>query len=324
MSRNRFSCLRIAPILAAALALPAAVHATENAGSVYPIGAETVMPGVTPPGHGTMLVEFSLFYEANELMNSAGDSAAPEFKVRVVANAVKIVHNWDFPVFGGRLNSNIAVPTIYEKLHVSPGDYSKTGIGNVILGLFQVGYQKNSLHWYYEGDVYLPGAPYTKGDVVNTGQHNYAAAPVAAFTYLPHGGEWEVSSKYQYIVNFNDTVTNYRSGNEFTWEYVAMKEVSRNVAIGANGYLYQQTTNDELNGAISGGGNRGRDLTVGPEVRVNLAGHCLVIFKYFRDTLVENKPEGNAFWFEMGVPLHLGRTVPAVARSVHQGNSKGD
>jgi hypothetical protein len=194
----------------------------------------------------------------------------------------------------------------------------------VILGLFQVGYQKNSLHWYYEGDVYLPGAPYTKGDVVNTGQHNYAAAPVAAFTYLPHGGEWEVSSKYQYIVNFNDTVTNYRSGNEFTWEYVAMKEVSRNVAIGANGYLYQQTTNDELNGAISGGGNRGRDLTVGPEVRVNLAGHCLVIFKYFRDTLVDNKPEGNAFWFEMGVPLHLGRTVPAVARSAHQGNSKGD
>lgn len=323
MSGHPVSCLRIAPILAAALMLPAAVQATENAGSVYPIGAETVMPGVTPPGHGTMLIEFSAFCEANELMNSAGASATPEFKVRVMANAFKIVHNWDFPVLGGKFNSNIAVPTVYQELHVAPGDYGKTGIGNVILGLFQIGYQKNSLYWYYEGDVYLPGAPYTKGDVLNIGQNNYAAAPVAAFTYLPHGGEWEVSSKYQYIVNFHDTVTHYRSGNEFTWEYVAMKDVSHKVAVGVNGYLYQQTTDDEQNGATFGSGNRGRDLAVGPEVRVH-AGHCIVVFKYFRGTLVENKPAGNAFWFEMGIPLHLGRTVPAAASSVHQGNSKGD
>lgn len=323
MPSHLVSRLRIAPILAAALMLPAAVQATENACSVYPIGAETVMPGVTPAGHGTMLVEFSLFYEANELTNSAGASAAPEFKVRVMANAIKLVHNWDLPVLGGKFNSNIAVPAVYEKLHVAPGDYTQSGLGNVILGLFQIGYQKGSMHWYYEGDIYLPGSPYTKGAALNTGQNNYAAAPVAAFTYLPHGGEWEVSSKYEYIVNFHDTATHYRSGNEFTWEYVAMKEVSRDVAMGVNGYLYQQTTNDEQNGAIFGGGNQGRDLAVGPEVRVH-AGHCIAVFKYFRDTLVENKPAGNAFWFEMAVPLHLGRTIPAAASSVHQGNSKGD
>lgn len=170
MPSHLVSRLRIAPILAAALMLPAAVQATENACSVYPIGAETVMPGVTPAGHGTMLVEFSLFYEANELTNSAGASAAPEFKVRVMANAIKLVHNWDLPVLGGKFNSNIAVPTVYEKLHVAPGDYTQSGLGNVILGLFQIGYQKGSMHWYYEGDIYLPGSPYTKGAALNTGR----------------------------------------------------------------------------------------------------------------------------------------------------------
>jgi hypothetical protein len=324
MSHHRYSGLCITHFLAAALLLPVAIHATENGASVYPVGVETVLPGITPPGHGTMLYGISAFYEANELTNSAGASASPEFKVRLMGNAVKFVHNWGLPVLGGKFNTNIVVPMFYQQLHVLPGDYSKTGVANVTLGLFEVGYQKHSLFWYYEGDLYLPGTRYANGAALNIGQNNYAVAPVAALTYLPHGGAWEVSSKYEYIVNFRDAVTNYRSGNEFTWEYVAMKEVSRKVAMGVNGYFYQQTTDDQQNAATFGDGNRGRALAAGPEVRMHLPGHCGVAFKYFHDTLVENRPASNSFWFEMGIPLHLNRTTPAAATSAHQSNPKGD
>jgi hypothetical protein len=233
------------------------------------------------------------------------------------------VHNWGVPVLGGKLNSNLAVPTAYEELHITPGDYSQSGLGNVILGLFQVGYEENALHWYYEGDVYLPGAPYGKSNVLNIGQHNYAVAPVAAFTWLPRQGAWEVSSKYTYIVNFLDAATDYRSGNEFTWEYVAMKNVSRAMALGLNGYLYQQVTNDTQNGAIFENGNRGRDLAVGPEVRISLPGHSGIALKYFRDTMVENKPAGNAFWFQAGLPLHLGRSMPSLVSRADQSSRQG-
>jgi hypothetical protein len=324
MSRHSFFHFHFALGLATVLLLPNAICASENGGSVYPIGAETVMPAVTPPAHATVLVEFSAFYEANELMNASGVSATPEFKVRVAANAIKMVHNWGIPVLGGSLNSNIAVPSAYQNLHIAPGDYSKSALSNVILGVFQVGYEKSALHWYYEGDVYFPGAAYAKSDVVNIGQNNYAVAPVAAFTWLPHGGAWEASSKFQYIVNFRDAATQYRSGNEFMWEYAGMKQVSRLVAIGPNGYLYQQTSDDTQNGLIFENGNRGRDVAVGPEVRIQLPGHCLMVFKYFRDTLVQNKPAGNAFWFEMGVPLRLSRSVPIAANTPHQTAAKGD
>jgi hypothetical protein len=316
------SCIALS--LAGTFLLPATLRATENSASVYPVGVETVMPGMIPPDHGTMLFEFSTFYEADELNNSTGSSASPEFKLRVLANAFKLVHNWGFPLLGGKVNSNIAVPALYEELHIPSACSSKNGIGNVTLGLFEVGYQRNALHWYYEGDVYLPGAAYAKSDVLNIGQHNYAVAPVAAFTWLPRQGAWEVSSKYEYIVNFRDAATNYRSGNEFTWEYVAMKQVSHRAALGLNGYLYQQTTGDVESGAIVGDGNLGRDLALGPEVRISPLGQSAIVFKYFRDTMVENKPAGNAFWFQMGLPLHLGRSVSSVSNRADHSTSQGE
>jgi len=291
--------------MAAAMMSPDA-NATEKGVSVYPVGADTVLPGLTPPRGGNALDEFTLYYQANRLNTSSGASALPEFKVRVFANAVKLVHSWNVPVFGGSLNSLIVAPTFYEQLHVASGDYSKNGLGNVIVGVFAVGYQKDSWHWFYEGDAYLPGAPYVKTDVLNIGQNNYGAAPVGGFTFLPRHAEWEVSSKAQYIVNFHDASTHYRSGNEVTWEYDVMKQLSRNVAIGVNGYLYKQATDDRQNGVVVGDGNRGRDLAIGPEARLPLGPHGALAFKYFRDTLVQNKPSGNAFWFELGIPLSFG------------------
>jgi hypothetical protein len=282
--------------------------ATENGASVYPVGVETVKPGMTPPPNGTMLFEFTAFYSANQMNNSAGQSAAPEFKVRVFANAFKLLHNWDVPVLGGRLNSNIAVPTIYQQLHIAPGDFAKSGLTNIDIGVFQVGYNTGSLHWFYEGDVFLPGAAYNKTDILNIGQHNYATGPVAGFTYLPHRGAWEASSKLLYLVNFHDPNTHYRGGNEFVWEYDGMREISRRAAVGVNGYFYRQTTDDFQNGLRVGDGNRGRDLAVGPEVRIHFGHHSGLAVKYIRDTLVENKPQGNAFWFQLAVPLSLGRS----------------
>lgn len=282
--------------------------ASENGGSVYPIGVETVMPGMLPPPGKTMFFEFSTFYTANQLDNSFGKSAAPEFKLRVEANAIRFVHNWGVPVFGGMLNSNIAVPQLYEQLHVAPGLFTGAGLGNVDIGVAQLGYNHGPWHWYYEGDVFLPGAPYSKTAVLNIGQHNYAAAPVTAFTYLPNHERTELSSKFMYIVNFKDPATSYLGGNQFIWEYDAMQQVSRKIALGANGYLSLQTTDDRQFGAVVGDGNRDRDFDIGPEVRISLPGHSAFALKYIADTMVENQPRGNAFWFQIGIPIGFGRS----------------
>jgi len=77
---------------------------------------------------------------------------------------------------------------------------------------------------------------------------------------------------------------------------------------GFNGYFYQQTTNDDLKGVVFQDGFRGRDLAVGPQLRFPLGKHGGFAFKYYRDTLVQNKPRGNAFWFQLSVTI--GRRAP--------------
>lgn len=282
-------------------------QATENGASVYPVGIETVLPGLTPNPHGTMLYGYVAYYTANQLDNAEGESTVPGFKLDVFATAFKVVHNWNVHLLGGTLNSNIAVPFLHERLSLPNGQFSKFGIGNASIGVLELGYKKGDWHWLYEADVLLPGASYSKTAILNVGQHNFAVAPVAAFTYLPFQGKTEISSKLQYIVNSEDVATRYHSGNELACEYVAMQEISRRVALGLNGYFYKQTTDDRQNGAVVGGGLRGRDFAIGPELRFRLGPHSGFALKYQRDTWVQNRPRGNAFWFQIGIPLSLGR-----------------
>jgi hypothetical protein len=65
-----------------------------------------------------------------------------------------------------------------------------------------VGYHRRNPHWFYEADIWLPGIGYSSSNVLNIGQHNYAAGPVAGFTYLSDRGKLEMSSQVLHIVNW--------------------------------------------------------------------------------------------------------------------------
>jgi hypothetical protein len=104
-------------------------------------------------------------------------------------------------------------------------------------------------------------------------------------------------------VNGTNSQTQYRSGNELIWEYAGMQNVTKKLAVGANGFYYQQTTGDLQNGVNIG--NRGRDVAVGPEIRYHFS-HMALIAKYQRDMLVQNKTIGNSFWLQLGIPIGRG------------------
>jgi hypothetical protein len=282
-----------------------AANATENAGSVYPTGVETVMPGMVPAPGASFLGEFDNFYQANSLADGHGHSAVPGFHLGVEAIALKFVHNWGLHVLGGTLVSYAAVPYVFIHLDVPGASQSKSGFGNPDLQPVAVAYRNGDLHWWYGLDVFTPGFEYNRNDLVNIGQHNYALAPTGAFTYLP-GQSTEISSKFQYIVNGNNDQTQYRSGNEFMWEYDGMRNITKKIAVGVNGFYYQQTTDDMQNGMRVGDGNRGRDFAAGPEIRCHLGHKLGLIAKYTRDMAVQNKTIGNSFWLQLGLPLGHG------------------
>jgi hypothetical protein len=70
-------------------------------------------------------------------------------------------------------------------------------------------------------------------------------------------------------VNCRNGDTRYHSENEFMQAYAVMVAVSKRIAIGVNGFYYQQTTDDRPNGVrVKRYGLRGRDFAIGPEVRI--------------------------------------------------------
>src|ERR1035438_2826583 len=86
------------------------VTGTEGSGSVYPIGAETVLPGLTPAAGQTMFAEFSTTYQANGFLDGQGHSSVPGFKLPVYAFAPKFSHNWGVHLLGGDLVCWAAFP----------------------------------------------------------------------------------------------------------------------------------------------------------------------------------------------------------------------
>jgi hypothetical protein len=277
-------------------------HATENGISMYPVGAETVMPGVMPPSGKTIFAEFDNFYQANGLMDGSGHNSVPGFHLRVAAAAVKFVHNWGVKALGGELVSSAALPVLYEHLTGPFGTVHKAGLGNPDIGVLAVTYAKGPWHWWYGVDAYTPGAQYNKNDLLNVGQHNFSTAPLGAFTYLPDGGRTEISSRVQYIVNFTNPADQYRSGHELIWEYIAARNVTRKLSIGLNGYGYLQTTDDRQNGIAVASGYRGRVFAAGPQIKYHV-GEVALILKYQKEMLVENRTKGNSMWIELGIPL---------------------
>jgi hypothetical protein len=295
-SKRTFTCLLIG------LGLTVAASAGENGVSVYPAGVETIMPGALPPSGKTLLLEFNNFYQANGLMDGSGHSLVPGFHLRVSAEAVKVVHNWGVKALGGTLVSSVALPVLYMHLSGPFGSVHKGGIGNPDIGLLAVSYRKGDWHWWYGMDVYTPGAPYNKNDLLNTGQHYYAYAPEGAFSYLPRNGSTEFSSKLQYIVNGYDSATRYKSGREFISEYAVMQRIHGKLAAGINGYIFQQTSDDRQFGSPVAGGNRGRAFAAGPEIKYPV-GRAELILKYQKEMMVQNRTLGNSFWLQIGVPL---------------------
>ena len=75
---------------------------------------------------------------------------------------------------------------------------------------------------------------------------------------------------------------------------------------GLNGYFYQQTTDDTLNGADVPGGNRGRAAAIGPFIRYHPSKDFGIALKWQKEFAVENRASGNRFF--CGFPRSCGET----------------
>jgi len=269
--------------------------ATEGGGGHYPNGAEDFMAGALPPP-GTYFLNYFSYYTASEFKGESGDNLIPDFNLHVTANTLRFIHvtaqqilgaNWAMHAFVPLLNVDVTLP---DPL----GSDSNFGLGDIIVDPFILGWHSKNWHFIAALDIYLPTGAYDKDDLANPGRNYWTFEPVFAVTYLSDAGV-ELSGKFMYAFNTENDDTDYKSGQEFHVDYTAAYHTGP-WSIGLGGYYYNQTTGDEGRGAVFGD-FKGEALALGPQVQYGYKNMSFTL-KYQWETEVENRPEGEAFWFK--------------------------
>lgn len=277
------------------MTLPVTAAATESGGGAYPNGAEDFMGGALPPP-GTYFINYLNYYYADKFKNTA----LTDFKINAVAEVMRFVHVTNQKVLGANWAMHVFVPIVYLDVHLMGSQDNRWGLGDVIFNPFILGWHSKNFHVTTGVDIFAPTGDYDKTHLANPGRNYWTFEPVVGVTYLSDSGI-EVSGKFMYDFNTKNTdylFGDYQSGQEFHVDFALGYHLGKSWVLGAAGYYYQQTTDDELNGDKFGpDGFRGRVWAIGPAASYSYHKMSFTL-KYQNEFAGQNKPEGDKFWFK--------------------------
>lgn len=298
-----FSRVRLQVGTACCLLLAQAAHATEGGGSTYPMGVEAHMMGAFPPEPGFYSLNYAQHYEAHRLRGNDGERLPNDFRLRADVFASRFVWVTDQKFLGGRVGVHALVPIVDLHVEMDGRSDSDKGIGDMTFGaLLGYNYSKK-LHSIFAIDIIAPTGSYDEDKLANIGRNYWAIEPVAAFTWVDPQG-FNADIKLMYDFNFENGKTDYKSGQEFHFDYDAGWAVGDKWVLGVGGYAYWQTTDDRQHGDRVDD-NKGRAMAIGPAVKYSSKDGWFMSLKWQKEYKVRNRPEGDAVWLKFTVPLML-------------------
>lgn len=273
MSPTSF-CIPKLLVSAAALTLAGAAHSVESGAPITPFGVFDFGAGMLPPPSDVATVGVrAAFYSASELRDTNGKVSPVGIKLKVNSAALAIVKTTDIPLLGGTYGFSAVVPyldmsnrlTIPTPGGPMPLKGTNAAVGDVTIAPVMVKWTP-SPGLFVNGrlELQLPTGSYKAERLINTGSNHWTASPAVAFTWIGPSG-LEVSSNIQINFHGKNKDTQYQSGVEYQHEFAIGQHVGP-WTLGVGGYLYQQLSDDKVNGAKFQDGNRSRVMALGPAI----------------------------------------------------------
>lgn len=149
--------------------------------------------------------------------NNGNDVPLP-FKLTADVIAPRLIRVTNQQIAGGDLAFHAIFPIVHLKADVGSRSQAATGMGDITTG-FSVGWHHGpNLHSLAGVDVFVPTGRYGRGDLANIGRNYWAAEPLYVVTYMaPRGLNADI--KMGYLLNRTNGDTDYRSGQEFHFDY---------------------------------------------------------------------------------------------------------
>ena len=296
--------------VAAGFGLPLTLLATESGTTAFPNGGEDfLVAGMPPPGwYGWLSYNR---YAADRLTDDSGQM--PVYRFDLTVNAIVPRLDWVKPVSilgADRWGTLFVLPLLDLDLALSPVPGvtlkgARRGLIDLTIG--------NDLHWTLPKfdminavDLVVPIGAYDATDLVNPGQNRWVVRLNHMGTWHPDPA-WDISHRLHWDYNFNNSATDYHSGQTLYLNWAAGWKPVPPLMVGLAGYFLRQITDDRQAGHVVGpDGNRVRVDGIGPCVKYFLPNHVMLTAKYFREYDARNHPKGSQFWCYVIVPLGPG------------------
>lgn len=264
------------------------VNATENGLDTFGLGAEGIAAGALPPA-GVYLLNYYQNYHASEFKDGPDN-----FHADVNVYIPRLVWMTPQHIAGGQLGLYAAQSLVDLRLNVMGMSDSNSGLGDLIIGSM-LGWHKGNHHSVAALEGVLATGDYEDANpqrpvVANLGKNYNTIRPIFAYSYLQPQG-WEFSTKMSYSFNSENDDTNYQSGDYFAGDYAIGYQLNDQVKLALEGYVFKQTTDDEVNGVSIG--NKGQALSFGPAIQYKRDNWSLEA-KFLKETEVEHRPEGHS------------------------------
>jgi hypothetical protein len=292
---------KLAAILAILMLPMAASPAfpTENGSQMYPVGTNTVFPGIAPSPGQTWWQNYNLYYSADTFGDNKGNSLVPGFQLDVAAYAPRFFHSWRAQIGPYGLASAFVVPIVYSSVGTDFGNNTDFNIGDVTLQPLYLTYanKEKTLFAYGGVDFNLP-------TFTALSRRYVTANPIVTLTWFPAKSvDVNMIALVELALSENAS-TGYRSGNLVVLEYSAHARPFAflpKLSLGVNGYYVDQFTSDEADGVDIG--FEGRSFAIGPELVYQIGESAGFAIKWQHEFDVKNRPEGEKFWFQFQKPL---------------------
>lgn len=333
-SRHGLRLAVIALCAWAALYPAGPAQAVEGGSGVYALGLVGPQAGILPEP-GTYAGYNFYYYKGDSTTNVSASrmvqipgtgfelpaqlSGRVEAEVDSFAHILSVTHVFKKELLGGQPGLSLWVPYVDTDLSLTgngvlsltrpsgetvdiplsgSAELSEKGFGDTtVIGL--LGWHAGYLHYTAMLNVYIPTGEYDKNNAVNPGRNHWAIDPMAAVTYLNEKIGLELSGAAGITFNFENSDTDYESGEEFHLDLAVMQHLSDKFRFGLVGYAYKQLSGDSGSGAPDDFKGRvyGWGPVIGGTIPLGQKHNLFLNARYYNEFDAKNRLEGEVFLF---------------------------
>jgi len=281
-----------------------ASHSSEGGVGTWAIGVNTVLNGLYSEPGQQRFYNYTQYYTSSKTLDNEGRQRFKDFDLETFVNSFRFDRGWA-KLGNYALSSGITIPLVYNSVDAHGHSDTITRQGNIILKTLILGAKSSDGTFIYNIaplDFNLPTGSYDSDQLANAGVNYYTWQPNFNYSWFPRK-DIEVSGTASATFSTENKDTNYQSGNVFQYEQLIGYNINQKVQVGLQGYYLQQFTDDDSEVATLPGGNRGRALALGPQLRYTYAPGSAIAVKYQKEFSVKNRAEGDRIWVQFSFPF---------------------